>query len=241
MQKKAQSVGMVVPEVVAFDYEYVDQRSFLWIVERYVEGREFYLDQADAKTRETVLQDMGRRLSLLHKIEVSGFGSLSDCIDIAKFSTWDEWIEDQEDNIGPARNIVGTGSASTPQVRAVYRRLKQAYKGPASLCHGDFSGDNLLVDNGRLVAVIDWENAIACDPAYDVAYWYRWHGDLNWLDSLLAGYEPESPTDFRERVILHAVLQAVGFIVWYSEERQDKEATAHSLKTLEENLSRLSR
>jgi aminoglycoside phosphotransferase (APT) family kinase protein len=44
-----------------------------------------------------------------------------------------------------------------------------AYGGPRALLHGDFWPGNLLWRDGRLVAILDWEDAALGDPACDVA------------------------------------------------------------------------
>ena len=87
------------------------------------------------------------------------------------------------------------------------------------------------------MAAIDWENAVACDPAQDVAYWYRWHGNREWLQEFLAGYCPTDWCDFLRRTVAHSVLQALEFVVWYAEDQQDQDAAAHSFATLRQNLS----
>ena len=40
---------------------------------------------------------------------------------------------------------------------------------PPSICHGDFHPLNVLVRNGEVTGVLDWSDAIAGDPALDVA------------------------------------------------------------------------
>jgi aminoglycoside phosphotransferase (APT) family kinase protein len=40
---------------------------------------------------------------------------------------------------------------------------------PRAICHGDFHPLNLLVDRGRVTAVLDWPNVVVADPACDVA------------------------------------------------------------------------
>ena len=38
-----------------------------------------------------------------------------------------------------------------------------------AICHGDFHPQNLLIENGRLAAVLDWPNLVVAEPEYDVA------------------------------------------------------------------------
>lgn len=54
------------------------------------------------------------------------------------------------------RNLLNSAPSSLP-------------KNPPSLVHGDYWQGNLLWRDGRLVAVIDWEDAAVDDPLYDVA------------------------------------------------------------------------
>lgn len=240
VQRKAQSVGMAVPHIITYNSERINGEDFIWVVEEFVDGTEFFPELFDDTSRQKISADVGRQLRCLHTIEVNGFWSLSDDLIRAKYATWNKWVDNQEENIVPAVEIAGIKAIEISKIRAVYQQLRQSYKGSARLCHGDFSGDNLLVKNGHLVAAVDWENAIACDPAYDVAYWYRWHSNLQWLDSLLSGYMPENIAAFRRRVIFHSILQALDFIVWYSEEQNDQEGVEDSLATLRINLNNLS-
>lgn len=46
---------------------------------------------------------------------------------------------------------------------------------PMRLLHGDLGNHNLLLGAGRLRALIDWEDALAGDPAFDVAMWMTFH------------------------------------------------------------------
>ncbi|HEY9289815.1 MAG TPA: phosphotransferase [Microlunatus sp.] len=40
-----------------------------------------------------------------------------------------------------------------------------------SLVQGDFCPKNILIDDGMIAGVIDWEFAGAASPAYDLAQW----------------------------------------------------------------------
>jgi len=39
-----------------------------------------------------------------------------------------------------------------------------------SLCHGDYKPDNVLHEEGRILAIVDWERAHIADPMLDLAY-----------------------------------------------------------------------
>ena len=67
-----------------------------------------------------------------------------------------------------------------------------------SLVQGDFCPKNILIDDGMIAGVIDWEFAGAASPAYDLAQWEVDAGAPlhDRLDLLLRGYarvaDPES-------------------------------------------------
>ena len=69
---------------------------------------------------------------------------------------------------------------------------------PFSLVHGDFCPKNLLIHDGTLVGIIDWEFAGPVSPAYDFAQWEVDAGDPlhDRLDLVRRGYarvaDPES-------------------------------------------------
>lgn len=52
--------------------------------------------------------------------------------------------------------------------------LASAFAGPPVWLHGDLHPGNLLVRDGRLVAVIDWGLAVVGDPAADLSVAWRW-------------------------------------------------------------------
>jgi aminoglycoside 2''-phosphotransferase len=68
------------------------------------------------------------------------------------------------------------------------------------LRHGDFWYENLLVEDGRLVGVIDWGTAAYGDPAEDFDA-LRHVGDA-FLEAVLARYAPED-SDLRHRIDRH--------------------------------------
>jgi len=47
--------------------------------------------------------------------------------------------------------------------------------------HGDFGSNNVLVEAGRISGLIDWSEAMAGDPLYDVANILFWR---TWLDCM---------------------------------------------------------
>jgi len=214
VQQRAQSVGMRVPTIIDHNVEVLDGVEFLWILEEFIEGTEFSTNDFDHRNLRSTVEDFGHQLRLLHTVEINGFGSLSEDLTNAKYTTWGEWIDEQEKYIEHEQVISRLEAPELAEINKIFQHLHHSYERTGRLCHGDFAADNLLVNDNQLVAAVDWENAIVCDPAHDVAYWCYWHENLA---SLLAGYEPDDASSFRRRILFHLILISLNFIVYYSE------------------------
>jgi aminoglycoside phosphotransferase (APT) family kinase protein len=85
--------------------------------------------------------------------------------------------------VGRVRRVVDQafGPAATAVVeRGVDLLRKEVLTRPASslsLAHGDWLPKHLLIDDGAIVGVIDWEGAGPASPAFDFAMWEVSAGD----------------------------------------------------------------
>ncbi len=103
-----------------------------------------------------------------------------------------------------------------PMIEEVYSRLRDWYPEDARLCHGDCGGANMLIQNARVAALVDWEWASGGDPAADIAYWSFWHEDAQVLEYLLAAYQPSDVPGFRQRIGAYYVVHAVHLLAVFS-------------------------
>ena len=55
-----------------------------------------------------------------------------------------------------------------------------------ALCHGDYKPDNILHEQGQILAIVDWERAAISDPMQDLAYTCVAHLRVDGLASGLA-------------------------------------------------------
>jgi fructosamine-3-kinase len=94
--------------------------------------------------------------------------------------------------------------------RAFARCLPRLDAIPVALLHGDLGNPNVLVEGGRVTALIDWEDALAGDPVFDLAGWGTFVGNHERREALLEGYlgelgAPGPPEDFELRYRLYYV------------------------------------
>jgi len=68
------------------------------------------------------------------------------------------------------------------------------------LLHGDPGNHNVFAAGGEVTALIDWEDSLAGDPVYDVAFWATFHPERRHRD-MLASYREAAtvPDDFQRR------------------------------------------
>lgn len=96
---------------------------------------------------------------------VTGYGPF-DAAGRGAFATWQDFVAAVE---GPAELV------------ALVRQ--HAYGTQHRLVHGDFGSNNVLAAGQAVTAVIDWSEAMAGDPLYDLANLFFWR---SWLDCMEA-------------------------------------------------------
>jgi len=116
-----------------------------------VEGR---LQQPDELAHELV-----HFLRALHAIDLSDGPT-------ARRGTLPDWDESVRDALKALERVVDTEAATTAWESAL---ATPVWPHPPVLIHGDVMPANLLLRNGRLAAVIDWEPFGLGDPATDLA------------------------------------------------------------------------
>lgn len=91
----------------------------------------------------------------------------------------------------------------------------------AVLCHNDFHEQNVMVDRtlgeARITGLIDFENALAADPIFDLAKTqnHARRGSERTLNALIDGYG-EMPEGWREPFDAYIVFHALELRNWYA-------------------------
>ncbi|GEM_PF-5808708 len=128
-------------------------------------------------------QEMGSVLRRMHEIHLSGSGKLKE--GRGRNKSWQEFLQEyvghwtaeyQLIGVDPERYLAGTHELPTLQ----------------TLVHGDFTRNNILVKENRIVAVID-PNGIVGDPMFDLAI-CTYDPERKDMADVLRGYAPEGLT-----------------------------------------------
>jgi aminoglycoside phosphotransferase (APT) family kinase protein len=168
---------------------YVDQSGELfpnpYIVIEYVEGQtEFTLDQIAG-----FIAQFAAYLAQIHAV---------DCINFdLSFLPKQEYKYTRKISERPAKLDESIGEGRIRDVLESARRVSQ--HNPSALLHGDYWPGNILWKDGRLVAVIDWEDAALGDPLADVAnsrLEILWAFGIDAMQSFTQHYQSLTTIDF---------------------------------------------
>lgn len=136
---------------------------------------------------ENLIKDIGKTLASIHNHAYTKVGFLDDALEVKSFlpplETWYEMFlgENARDRLGAetVKNIENL-------ILSKQENLEQMDK-QVSLVHGDFGPTNILVHNGKLSCILDWEFAMAGHPISDIGQFFREEQCLN--KNLIVAFE----------------------------------------------------
>ncbi|MBA2813627.1 aminoglycoside phosphotransferase family protein [Streptomyces sp. KM273126] len=146
-----------------------------------------------------VLTDAGRKLRRVHEVELPGFGLVgTDHERVAAASgTWFGFLDAV---VAAARQLIPVNVMPTAVHDEVAAQLRQHRTrahltgvGQGVLLHGDLMPKHVWDDQGRLVGLIDWGDAMAGDPLFDLARFSMAGDDA--FRQFLQGYGSPNPPD----------------------------------------------
>ena len=229
------AVGPVVPvaEVLYADVD-ADDADHSFYLTKWVPGDQ--LSSAQIWTPELGVE-MGRTLGLIHSFGFPTRGQLTPEM------TVEPWRFAGSD--GAERNFLSL-CMENPHVRArlgdaLWQELAELIERtahlddewfPPCLVHGDFNPTNVIVNHGKVAAVVDWEWAHAGNPMADFGNLLR---DRNgpvppeFADAVAMGWQEQTevtlPPDWRARARLHDLTSGLEFLT-HEDERPRLQGTA---------------
>ena len=194
----AHAAGVTVPEPLYLcDDDSVFGKPF-YVMARVAgraEGHILVRDQALADQGDALVERLGRELARIHTVRPPRD-------DLKFLETYDTppalW------RIARYRRYLDELPDPNPPLEMALRwlELRAPQRGEIALCHSDFRTGNLMIRDGVLTGVLDWEFAAWSDPMEDVAWfcarcwrfgaWQREAGGLGGREAFYRGYEAES-------------------------------------------------
>ncbi len=164
-----------------------------------------------------VTYEAGRLLALIHNILLPKFGNLYGTERI--FENWYAYIMDKFDRDG---HESVTDGLLAPVIRDRMQLVFEAHQPlfdkviQPHLIHWDYHFGNLMQQNGKITAVLDFEWALGGDPAHDFNRRDEWESECPGSSALVyAGYTSIRPLqpDHETRVALYEMLWFVDCII----------------------------
>ncbi len=202
--------GLPIPPVL----EIGRQDDLYYCVTAHMPGRTLQelSPAAVAATLEPSLQVL-RHLAAQDLGFVTGFGPFT-AAGRAPYATWREFLLEPLDHSWPDPDAV---KPLLDRLRHLAPHCPEVH----GLIHGDFGSNNVLALGSRITALLDWSEAAAGDPLYDVAnvlFWRTWLPCMEQLASYLETAMPgwRSLHDrllcYQLRIGLEEILHAPGHL-----------------------------
>jgi aminoglycoside phosphotransferase (APT) family kinase protein len=169
---QARAVGVPTPDVLGVEQMEHDGDLLSFSVQRLLPGRSLdeLAGELPAVDLERLVMDGGELLARVHSVVpdrgISHELQPPDARSVARVAR----IVEQ---------VLGPSAAAVVELGAEFLRRELAARPAPSLAlaHGDWLPKHMLIDDGAIVGVIDWERAGPASPAFDLARWEVSAGD----------------------------------------------------------------
>jgi aminoglycoside phosphotransferase (APT) family kinase protein len=198
--------------------------------------------------RAAVLEQLGGYAALIHRIALHGFGPLRPTHGgyEGRFPSLRQYLaEDLEERLQALPATVLT-SQRAATLRGWWERVQEELDQPTgSLIHGDYRFKNVLLHGSRIGAILDFEMAVAADPAMDLAHLMyadgKGEGDQA---AILSGYRAgagrELGAGLARRLLIYQISYALGHL-WWEVELDDATGVTRTLNRIDELEEALAR
>lgn len=172
------------------------------------------LDDDEERLR-PLLYALGRFVARVHRVRTRGFGFFdvrplalpAAPAPVAGLSpTWRTYVLRRlESHLATCAAVGAVSADEVRRVRAAFLGCDDLLDGvEPALLHGDLGSHNVFTDGRDVTALIDWEDCLSGDPAFDVAFWATFHPDRRHA-AFLDGYRSarDVPADFERRFWLY--------------------------------------
>ena len=175
--KKAKAAGLASFDTLAV-HEYTLEDDFAFHVIEKLPGDavRVWLEK-HPEDEDKLVEEMGKTMAQIHKIEVAGFGPFDNqkakagklegihaTFEKAVIAGLDFNLEVLEsEGIFTNEQVIG--------IKKLFTKNKLLDTKQAVLVHNDFADWNLLTDGKAITGILDWDECVAGDPVSDIACW----------------------------------------------------------------------
>lgn len=222
--------GVLVPEVLYIGKSVNKEKAVFLSVETKLNGISLAdllkSGKIDRQTLKVLIEDAGATLARIHSVQTEKFGNLHKG-GVGDFDSWESFILhplgiDQRKSL---LKILDSVDITKLQLKKVYQILEKNSSvfntvNP-HLLHGDYGPKHILINNGRISGIIDFENAKSGDPVYDFSWWSYFYGKRLLIERLISGYQKVSnlPDNYELHLRLGRLRLGLDLLWYYSYEK----------------------
>jgi aminoglycoside phosphotransferase (APT) family kinase protein len=174
LMAQARDVGVPTAEVLGLEHLDYDGELLSFSIQQFLPGRSLadLIGELPASDLERLVMDAGELLARVHSVVPDGERGIRHELRLPEERVVARVARIVGDALGPAAATVVERGADF-----LHQEVTTRPAPPSSLAQGDFLPKNLLIHDGTVGGVIDWEFAGPASPAFDLARWEVSAGD----------------------------------------------------------------
>jgi len=220
----ARMAGVPAPKVLLIEEASSGPQNLTFCVEGKIEGEPLLslMGSMDKSAFKSIASEAGEILSKIHGIVVDKYGPQDGS---RFFETWGDYIfniEKRRLGITTAANLMGIESGLISESFKLLWENKEMFQiNKAHLLHGDFSPKHILIADGHVTGILDFEDAKGGDPVRDLARLNFFYGDSFPIEWLKAGYQNKDIFDknFDLKMKLYRLHLGLDLLGYYESEK----------------------
>lgn len=219
--EQCRALGVPVPEVLAADTAPAGGAPPYAILRR-SPGVPAHVVSLAGPERAAVFEQLGTHAARIHSIALPGFGDLRPGPNgyAGSQPSLGAWVVQQVEQLLARLPRETLPPEQARSLLARFRSERDVLDRPAAvLVHGDYRFKNLLRDGPRVAAILDFEMAMAGDPAMDLAWLL--YSDAQGPEDMAAflkgygdGVAQLPGDDFHKRLLLYQLQYALNHLRW---------------------------
>lgn len=239
---KSKEAGVPAPEVLLIETVPDKENALTFCLEEKIPGEPLnsMLDQLSEHERRRLIGDAGEVLGRIHSVATARFGNIDEH-GVGSSEKWAKVMMREEKEIERFHQVAEKVGLSIGLIDRVFGTIRDAGKiyetVSPHLIHGDYGPKHILIHEGKISGIIDFEGCKSGDPAWDFAWWdfFQTPGlPTNWL---MGGYQNKSifGADFNTRVHLIRLVLGLSLLDYYDRENNHGGVT-HTKEKLTEDM-----
>ena len=155
----------------------------------------------------TLVESLGQQVGLLNRVRLQGFGWPEPVTSRGSHADWPMFMRDWAGE--GLQRLMASGMVPARELRFISEVIEADVSlyalATGRLVHRDLQPKNVLVHSGRIVGILDWENAIIGDPVIDLAIFRLSRSCARWTKHIMDGYSSNWDTLMERRLVFYSI------------------------------------